>query len=160
MAGRTRKLDKDLITKLSEFVRTGLSNKDAAMACGIAESSFYAWMKKGREDHEADEISIEWMLYWALERAKADLQNDLLASINVAAMKGDWRAAAWLLERRFPEDFGKTQMIRKRTATIEASQQKRIEVHHDMTVHELLQNLNIKLEQTDSESDLRLIEQR
>jgi len=158
MAGRTRKLDKELIAKLSGLVRSGLSNKDAAKACTLSESSFYAWMKKGREDHEADEISIEWMLYWALERAKADLQNDLLASINVAAMKGDWRAAAWLLERRFPEDFGKTQMIRKRTATIEASQQERIEVRQDMTVHELLQNLNIKLEQTNSEPEMNLIE--
>jgi hypothetical protein len=41
----------------------------------------------------------------AVKRANADAQLDLLAKIQ-AATKTDWRAASWILERRFKSDFG------------------------------------------------------
>ena len=41
----------------------------------------------------------------AIRRANADAQLDLLAKIESAGEK-DWRAAAWILERRFKNDFG------------------------------------------------------
>ena len=30
-----------------------------------------------------------------------------MEAINDAAIAGDWRAAAWLLERRFPQDYAR-----------------------------------------------------
>jgi len=46
----------------------------------------------------------------SLTRAEAQCALALLDAITRAATAkadGDWRAAAWLLERKFPKDFGK-----------------------------------------------------
>ncbi len=44
--------------------------------------------------------------YEAVERAKADSALRLVSQITLQALT-DWRAAAFILERRFPDDYGK-----------------------------------------------------
>lgn len=49
MAGRNRKLDKQMIEKLSKVIRTGVTIEDACAHVGIAVSTFYHWHKTGRK---------------------------------------------------------------------------------------------------------------
>ena len=42
----------------------------------------------------------------AVSRARARAKADALGAIRVG-MRDDWRAAAWFLERSFPEEFGR-----------------------------------------------------
>jgi hypothetical protein len=44
----------------------------------------------------------------------------LTALISTAA-KDDWRAAAWILERRFPKDFARDASLLERLDVLEAS---------------------------------------
>jgi uncharacterized protein (DUF1697 family) len=43
----------------------------------------------------------------AIQAAEADLMKDCLSKVKLAAEKGDINSVRWLLERRFPADFGK-----------------------------------------------------
>ena len=38
-----------------------------------------------------------------------------MRQIKDAAQNGDWRAAAWMLERRYPEKWGRRRPVRKDT---------------------------------------------
>jgi len=44
-------------------------------------------------------------------QAQAEAHSFLLDHITTSAVK-DWKAAAWILERRFPEDYNKDQVHR------------------------------------------------
>ena len=43
----------------------------------------------------------------ALKRADLEAELACLRQIKEAAQNGDWRAAAWMLERRYPEKWGR-----------------------------------------------------
>jgi hypothetical protein len=42
----------------------------------------------------------------AVQAAQADAEASLVARMTLAAQRGSWRAAAWLLERKYPERWG------------------------------------------------------
>ncbi|HEV2109222.1 MAG TPA: hypothetical protein VGR16_13245 [Thermomicrobiales bacterium] len=83
-------------------VRAGLSYRLAAEAAGIHYDTFNEW-QQGRFPRGADrQLKAEFSDQ--LTRAKGQSAARLTALISNAATD-DWRAAAWLLERRFPRDF-------------------------------------------------------
>ena len=45
--------------------------------------------------------------YIYIQKHNAEVALKLLQRINEAADKGNWHVAAWILERRFPEDYGR-----------------------------------------------------
>ena len=81
--------------KICRFVERGCTGQVAASVAGIPASTFDQW----QDDYP--EFS------WSIKRAEAKCQALLLSAINRAASEGQWRAAAWLLEHRWPEEFGK-----------------------------------------------------
>jgi hypothetical protein len=79
-----------------------MSYKRACMAAGIDQSTFYRWLQKA-EKHKRSKYSKFRKRLQAAE-AEGELAN--LQAI-IEAGKRDWRARAWLLERRHPERWGK-----------------------------------------------------
>jgi len=81
--------------KLLENLRTGMSVDAACTQSSISRSTYYRWIE---EDEEfAEEV----------EAAKDFSEAVLLESIRYQGeAKQDWRAAAWILERRFPDRWG------------------------------------------------------
>lgn len=79
----------------------------AARYAGIGESTFMAWMARGRADTEADIDSPYRDFLEEVHNASSQGAIGELAMIEKAAKDGEWRAAAWKLERRYPEDFGR-----------------------------------------------------
>ena len=71
----------------------------AAQACGITPSTFYSWMRSGREGSARHAKFLA-----AVEEAMALSVTTLVLQVSEAA-RTDWRAAAWLLTRRAPDDF-------------------------------------------------------
>lgn len=71
---------------------------------GIAERSFYRWLQKGRQGKQPYS-----QLWQALERARPDRRIALLRKIEAAADR-NWMAAAWILEREFPEMYAKPEV--------------------------------------------------
>jgi hypothetical protein len=75
--------------------------RTATAACGIAESTFFDWIRRG-ENGEAGYVEFSQ----ACARAKATAKQKL-TDIIVAAAPKDWKAACWLLEKLYPGEFGR-----------------------------------------------------
>jgi hypothetical protein len=103
---------------LLDYIRIGTPIRKAVTASGIAEKTFYNWMARGMAERErqslvpnAKDIPTEVIFLQFLQRveqARAEAITKKVAVIAKAGNDGDWRAAAWYLERQVPEDFGKT----------------------------------------------------
>lgn len=75
------------------------------MVTGISESTIYRWLAMGKSE-AADPIYVD--LVARVGQAVECSEFELLQRMRIAASKPDhWRATAWMLERRFPEKFGK-----------------------------------------------------
>jgi hypothetical protein len=100
----TPKLTEELIEKLSMVVRHGAYIETAAAFCGIHKDSLYRWLKIAASD---DATELHHKLNDALKRALADAEIRDLSVITKAAQEGIWQAAAWRLERKHPERWGR-----------------------------------------------------
>ena len=75
------------------------------MWTGISESTIYRWLAMGKSE-EAEPIYVE--LVARVGEAIESSEFELLQRMRIAGSKPDhWRATAWMLERRFPEKYGK-----------------------------------------------------
>lgn len=121
-AGRkTALLQPNLEQTLLDYIRIGTPIRNAVVAAGITETSFYSWINRGMAERErlklvkgAKENSTEVVFLKFLEqveRAKAEAVAKKVAVIAKSGNDGDWRAAAWWLERQLPEEFGKTDKL-------------------------------------------------
>lgn len=97
------KLNKELIEKASKLIAAGNYQKDVAKYLGIDESTWYRWLRKGET---AKTNNIFCKLYKAVKKAEAEAIARNVALIQQAA-QDSWQAAAWWLERRYPEQWGK-----------------------------------------------------
>jgi hypothetical protein len=118
-AGRkTALLDVTKEQNLLDYIRIGTPVRKAVAASGVAEKTFYNWMSRGLAERErqalvpdAKENPTEVIFLQFLQRveqARAEAIAKKVAVIAKSGNEGDWRAAAWWLERQVPEDFGKT----------------------------------------------------
>lgn len=94
------KLNEETINDLTLCIAQGMTNKDACTVAGIATSTFYGWI-----NNPSNELEKE--LADRVERARVVRKMQLLQTIFDAAENGCWQAAAWYLERRYPEEFAK-----------------------------------------------------
>ena len=81
-----------------------------SLACkyaGIAESTFRNWRQAAREGRAGPEVLA---LLADCEKAEAEADLSLLDRIGAATGKS-WQAAAWLLERRHPEQFARRTVV-------------------------------------------------
>jgi transposase len=81
--------------------------KFAAESVGITESCFYEWMSRGEQEKTGK--YAEFFEY--IKSCQADAIESNIKLIKRAANAGTWPASAWLLERRFPEHFGRREKI-------------------------------------------------
>lgn len=94
------KLNKDGIVTAVRLKKGGANNKDIAAALGIHERTFYKWINDPKSENQRQ-------LGQELKRAEADYKNALLAIIAKSAKERDWKAAAWLLERKYPQEYSR-----------------------------------------------------
>jgi len=80
--------------RILDALSKGLTRSAAATAGNIAAGTLHNWM---RDDADFRDLVV------AAEFAAA---GDFTAEVYAAAKRGDWKAAAWWLERRDPEHFG------------------------------------------------------
>lgn len=105
MAGRKTKLNKKLQDRVYEALRGGNTRRVAALVAGIDESTFYAWINRG----EAGEAPFAEFLK-TVKAAEAEAEEESLLQIKTAA-RDSWQAAAWYLERKRPDDWGRRDRI-------------------------------------------------
>jgi transposase len=98
---RKTKLTPELEEKLLKFLRAGNYVETACRCVGLHKDTFYEWMKRGTKGEKPFAALVE-----AVDRAMAESEARDLHTIGVASQT-QWTAAAWRLERRFPEKFGR-----------------------------------------------------
>ncbi|MBM4438690.1 MAG: helix-turn-helix domain-containing protein [Actinobacteria bacterium] len=91
---------------LLEALCKGHSRNAAAAAAGLSKTTLYAWL------HDDPLLEPE------MRKAEADAERMLVERITEAADNGVWQAAAWLLERKWPEDYGARTRV---TGTLDAT---------------------------------------
>jgi len=120
------KYSPELRNEFCGYIEAGATNRDAATMCGISESVLYMWLS----DDEANPLSVEERLEFleSMGRARAkrntalanriinastdeylkDTNGDFVLDIHgkkILVGRGDWRSAAWYLERTLPEEY-------------------------------------------------------
>jgi hypothetical protein len=109
--GRKPKLTVEMIDQICLYIENGNTNKDAVLLSGITEAAFYKWKEianrikdAGRLDREAN--YLYFYLLESIKKAESKFRAYHISNIN-AASKKEWTASAWMLERRYPNEFGK-----------------------------------------------------
>jgi hypothetical protein len=92
------KLNDQTVSILCKALESGLSVVACCGIAGISESTFYRW----RKDHDEFQIAIQASQY--------NFEVNAIEAIKRAGDK-DWRAWAWLLERRFPKSWKNYQEV-------------------------------------------------
>lgn len=109
---RPNKCTKERTKKISDAVRAGAYPAVAAQMSGIGERTFYDWMRKGRNgDPEYANF------YDSVKDAESEAEIANVALIRQAAMAGTWTAAAWWLERKFPDRWGRKDRVQAQVTT-------------------------------------------
>ena len=85
-----------LANQICDYVSKGIPMRQAAQSLGISESTFHRWRRDKEEFSE--------MIDQAIGVSEARLISEI--SVNE-----DWRAKAWILERRFPDRWSKREQI-------------------------------------------------
>jgi len=102
---RPTKLTSKLQEQIVSYLRAGAYVETAAAAAGIAKDTLYAWLRRGAAGEEPFARFAA-----AVEEAQAKSELRDLAIIGKAA-ETEWTAAAWRLERKYPDRYGRRARI-------------------------------------------------
>jgi hypothetical protein len=107
--GRPSALTDDLRAQIERDLASGTTRARAAQRAGVPDNSLKRWLAEGKVvrrqlDHApppppSPELPIAERLVQA--------EPGLVAAIIQAAQRGSWQAAAWLLERSYPDRWGR-----------------------------------------------------
>lgn len=160
---RPPKLNPEMIEHCRKALLRGVPHKTLGSLIGVSERTIYIWMNKGQEivdEIESGELrrlnkkqKLYFQFFQTVKESDATFMQNQLTLIQSKA-RTDWKAASWLLERRFPDNFGKTESVKHLGDAKNPLQFK--DVTDDMTEEELeeaLKNLQAEEEEllTDDE---------
>lgn len=96
-----------------EAIRKGMPFGRACVLAGISKNVAPDW-KYTYKYHKDTCPPALVELFEAIESAEAELQEECLGNLREAAAADHrhWTASAWILERRFPEEYGRHQDVR------------------------------------------------
>jgi hypothetical protein len=99
-------LSQDIRTRLIEAFRAGAFREHAAYLAGLTVLELEAWLAEGELGREPYATLLR-----DINHAIADdaLRNQIVVTRAAAGQptQGDWRAAAWNLERKYPRLYGR-----------------------------------------------------
>jgi len=104
LVGRKTDLTDELTDRLVALLRAGNYVGVALRACGLASRTYQQWMARGKSGKAADEQFRTFRE--RVEQAHAEGEAINVAEIAKQARKS-WAAAAWILERQYPERWGR-----------------------------------------------------
>lgn len=118
--GRPTKLTSEIQNKIVTAIRAGNYIETAAAYAGISKNTLYDWLKRGAREKERLERNPRARIKKseapyvefsdAVEKAMAEAEIRDVAIIAKAAEE-NWQAAAWRLERKYPERWGRREKI-------------------------------------------------
>lgn len=100
------KLTHEIIQRSAELIAAGNYHKTVCEYLGIDKSTWYRWLQYG----EKAKNGIFRDFYNAIKRAEAEAVARNVAIIQRAA-QDSWQAAAWWLERKYPNEWGRKDYV-------------------------------------------------
>lgn len=102
----------EVIESIETAIREGKSKSMAFKLAGIHVDTGFDWLRYGRQNPERYPEYVE--LQEKMELAEAEFMGEMVDEV-VATAKSQrpntWQAAAWLLERKAPEEWGKRDKV-------------------------------------------------
>ena len=109
--GRPTKLNETIIEEICDLIAEGYTFAEAARIRRVGQSTFFRWMAMGkREDSEPIYKELVARVQEAAEFSEIEAIQAIRSS---AIKKNNCKGAMWLLERRFPEKYGRNQRTTK-----------------------------------------------
>lgn len=93
----------DMLEEMFDLLQSGMDFSTMLECVGVSKRKMTEWIKKGQAEGQQS-IYHEMVRQMKQATAMCDLRD--LRTIDMAAAKGDWKAAAWRLERRRPHVWG------------------------------------------------------
>lgn len=137
-AGRETKLNKEMIDEIVGYIELGFTIKDTCEAVGISKDTFFEWKKQGKKDKENGIKSLFSEFSDSIKKGKHKIKQLMLSKI-VQAANENWNAAAWWVERNFPEDYSLKPELRK---TKTKNKGKQVESDVDEIINKLNEKFN------------------
>lgn len=91
-------------------IAAGNYQETACGLAGISVSTLHNWLERGRKggNRKTERPYVEFLE--AIKKAEAAAEASRIKLITNAAIE-DWKAAAWYLERRFPDRWGRRERV-------------------------------------------------
>lgn len=110
---RPTKLTPKTRDEIVKLLASGASIANVATAAGVDSRTLERWLARARELRKRQDakqrIRAEDRIYLelddALDKSRALVIVEGVATVRKAALAGDWRAAAWFLERVAPDEY-------------------------------------------------------
>jgi transposase len=100
---RPCKLTPDIQQKIGDGISLGLTYALAANSAGVTYQTFNQWMQRGKNSTSG----AYFKFFKYITKCNADAAKALLERLNEAAHSGNCQICMWILERRFPDEFGR-----------------------------------------------------
>lgn len=103
---RYKFMDDSVWQRLNQALSVGAYIEDACVFAGISSRQFRRWRELAEKDVEP--YASRWEEI-AKSESQAIVRN--LFNIQNSANNGSWQASAWILERKYPDKFGRKDSI-------------------------------------------------
>ena len=113
MIGRKSKLTEELTDVFCENIELGLSYNLSCQAVGITFATFNEWMKAGAAGKDKKFCDF----HDKVRASEATCAKKCLERIRAASERGSLAGDMWLLERRYPADYGRKDHLNMKAQT-------------------------------------------
>lgn len=114
--GRKTDLTPEMEARVAQLLKAGNYFETTAVLVGKSKVTLYSWIRRGRKERRRLEVNPKakesrseapFLAFLnAVEKAQAHAEVVDVAAISAGA-RVSWQAAAWRLERKFPERWGR-----------------------------------------------------
>lgn len=114
--GLTRKLTPEVQEIILRHLRAGAFLSHAAEAACIEVRTLHYWLEwgtQGKEPYAAFVVQVR-----KLRAEDAIRSQSIITRAQLGRIDGDWKAAAWNLERKFPKEYGLAAMTAAASVTL------------------------------------------
>jgi hypothetical protein len=113
--GRPTLLNDERTDHICQALENGVAIGHAVRASGIDPQTYYNWLERGTAERERlaagldpDPKEQKYVEFFErVKKAEAVGATKHMENISRTALDGTWQASAWILERRFPRDYGR-----------------------------------------------------
>jgi len=100
---RPSKLTPDIQKRIGDNISLGLTYRLAAELAGVTYKTLNEWNQKG----QTEKSGKYYQFAQYIKKCNADGARKLIERLNDAAEAGNCQICMWILERRFPDEFGR-----------------------------------------------------